>query len=46
VTATVRELDDPMLTDVWGWRLTRVEIDVTAIGPMGTLIMTITEEAS
>lgn len=46
VTTTVRELDDPMLTEVWGRRLTRVEIDVSTIGPTGTLIMTIAEEAS
>lgn len=25
---TVRELDDPMLTDVWGARLTRLDLDV------------------
>jgi hypothetical protein len=37
VTATVRELDDPYLTDVWGDRLTRLEIDVTALGQSGTL---------
>ena len=37
VTATVRELDDPYLTDVWGDRLTRLEIDVTALGPSGSL---------
>jgi len=28
--AEVRELDDPMLTSVWGPRLTRISIDVTA----------------
>ncbi len=27
---TVRLLDDPMMTDVWGERLTRVELDVSA----------------
>jgi len=26
----VRELDDPMLSDVWGSRLTRIELDVSA----------------
>ncbi len=26
---TVRELDDPMLSDVWGARLTRLDLDVT-----------------
>ncbi len=26
----VRELDDPMLTSVWGARLTRLDLDVTA----------------
>lgn len=35
-TVTVRELDDPWLTDVWGKRLTRLEIDVTALGPSGS----------
>ncbi len=40
-TTTVREMDDPMLTDVWGNRLTRIEIDVTAIGPTGMLILTV-----
>jgi len=45
VTTTVRELDDPMLTDVWGWRLTRVEIDVTAIGAAGALELTITDSS-
>jgi len=28
-TATVRELDDPQLTRVWGARLTRIELDIT-----------------
>lgn len=27
---TVRRLDDPMLSDVWGDRLTRIELDVSA----------------
>ncbi|MDP3950814.1 MAG: hypothetical protein Q8Q19_09200, partial [Microbacterium sp.] len=27
---TVRMLDDPMLSDVWGERLTRIDLDVTA----------------
>ncbi|WP_084557822.1 heparinase II/III domain-containing protein [Hamadaea tsunoensis] len=31
--ATVRVLDDPMLSDVWGERLTRLDFDVTALGP-------------
>jgi hypothetical protein len=43
---TVKELDDPMLTGVWGERLTRVEIDVTAIGDAGELVSTISGEAS
>jgi hypothetical protein len=42
-TTTVRELDDPMLRDVWGDRLTRLEIDVTASGPVGSLVLTIEE---
>lgn len=37
VTATVRDLDDPYLTDVWGERLTRLEIDVTTLGRSSTL---------
>jgi hypothetical protein len=40
---TVRELDDPMLRDVWGERLVRLEIDVTAAGPTGTLVLTVEE---
>lgn len=42
-TATVRDLDDPMLREVWGDRLTRLEIDVTALGPIGTLEVTVEE---
>ena len=37
LTATVRELDDPYLTDIWGDRLTRLELDVTGLGPVGRL---------
>lgn len=40
-TTTVRDLDDPMLRDVWGDRLTRLEIDVTALGPVGSLELTV-----
>jgi hypothetical protein len=40
---TVRELDDPMLSDVWGQRLTRLDVDVTALGPSGTLVVTVHE---
>ena len=29
VTTTVRELDDPLLANVWGARLTRIELEVT-----------------
>jgi hypothetical protein len=39
--ATVRTLDDPLLNDVWGERLTRLELDVSALGPIGTLVWTI-----
>jgi hypothetical protein len=42
-TSTVRELDDPMLTAAWGSRLTRLEIDVTALGPVGALELTVEE---
>jgi Heparinase II/III-like protein len=43
-TTTVRHLDDPMLRDVWGDRLTRLDIDVTAFGPIGTLELTMEEQ--
>jgi hypothetical protein len=43
--ATVREMDDPMLSDVWGDRLTRLEFEVTALGPAGTFVVTIQEES-
>ncbi|HZP52571.1 heparinase II/III domain-containing protein [Actinocrinis sp.] len=42
-TTTVRDLDDPMLSTVWGERLTRLEIDVTASGPAGALELTVEE---
>jgi Heparinase II/III-like protein len=42
-TTTVRALDDPMLSDVWGDRLTRLELDVTAQGPIGTIVWTLEE---
>ncbi len=34
-----------MLSDVWGDRLTRLEIDVTALGPVGTLDLTVKEHS-
>lgn len=34
----VRELDDPMLADVWGERLTRLDLDVT---PRNSVVVTI-----
>ena len=34
-----------MLSDVWGDRLTRLEIDVTALGPIGTFVWTVEEAA-
>ena len=40
---TVRMLDDPMLSNVWGDRLTRLDIDVTPLGPVGTLAWTVEE---
>lgn len=40
---TVRPLEDPMLSDVWGQRLHRLAIDVTAIGSTGTLVLTVEE---
>lgn len=42
-SASVRGLDDPLLTGVWGNRLTRLEIDVTALGQDGTLELTVEE---
>jgi hypothetical protein len=41
----VRELDDPMLSDVWTDRLTRLDIDVTALGPTASLALTIEERS-
>ena len=38
-----RQLDDPMLSGVWGERLHRLDIDVTGLGPVGTLELTIEE---
>jgi hypothetical protein len=32
-----------MLSDVWGERLTRLELDVTAQGPIGTIVWTLEE---
>lgn len=40
----VRDLDDPMLSSVWGERLTRLDIDVTGIGPIGSLELTCEEQ--
>jgi hypothetical protein len=34
----VRELDDPMLGDVWGERLTRLDLDVTAVGRLDVTV--------
>ncbi|MFD9066867.1 heparinase II/III family protein [Kitasatospora purpeofusca] len=42
-TTTVRLLDDPWLGDVWGERLTRIGIDVGALGPRGTLTWVVEE---
>jgi Heparinase II/III-like protein len=39
--ATTRVLDDPMLAGVWGQRLTRLAIDVTAIGASGTFALAV-----
>jgi hypothetical protein len=32
-----------MLSDVWGERLTRIDIDVTASGSVGTFVLTVEE---
>jgi hypothetical protein len=45
VRTTVRKLDDPMLRDVWGDRLTRLDIDLTPQGTTGTLQLTVKEQA-
>jgi hypothetical protein len=42
-TVTTQRLDDPMLTDVWGDRLTRLDIDVTPLGTVGDLELTVKE---
>lgn len=34
----VRELDDPMLSDVWGPRLTRLDLDVTTAGAVAVTV--------
>ncbi|MEV6304443.1 heparinase II/III family protein [Actinoplanes sp. NPDC051861] len=39
----VRELDDPQLSGVWGERLTRLDIDVTGLGTVGSLELTCEE---
>jgi hypothetical protein len=41
--ATARALDDPLLAGVWGERLTRLAIDVTAAGSTGTFVLTVEE---
>jgi hypothetical protein len=43
-TMTVIELDDPLLREVWGDRLTRIEINVSALEPTGTLTVTVEEQ--
>jgi hypothetical protein len=40
---TERALDDPMLSGVWGERLTLLELDVTGVGPVGTLRVKVEE---
>jgi len=44
VAVTVRKLNDPLLRDVWGDRLTRLDIDVTALGPIGSLDLSVKEQ--
>jgi hypothetical protein len=43
-TIIERKLDDPMLSDVWGDRLTRLDIDVTGLGAEAALTLTIEEQ--
>lgn len=46
-TATVRPLDDPWLSDVWGKELIRLELDITGLpGPAGTLVWTLEATSS
>jgi hypothetical protein len=40
---TERELEDPMLSDVWGDRLARLDIDVSRSEPSGTLVLNVEE---
>jgi len=42
----VRELDDPQLSDVWGKRLLRLDLDVTALGPIANLDLVVKEQQS
>ncbi|GAA1648326.1 heparinase II/III domain-containing protein [Actinoplanes couchii] len=39
----VKDLDDPMLSAVWGAKLTRIDIDVTSLGPVGTFELSVEE---
>ncbi|GIE85280.1 heparinase II/III domain-containing protein [Actinoplanes regularis] len=43
-STSVRPLDDPLISDVWGDRLTRLEIDVSGLGSNGTLDLTVKEQ--
>ena len=40
---TERLLDDPMLADVWGDRLTLLALDVSQLGPAGSFRLTVEE---
>lgn len=40
---TEQVLDDPMLSGVWGHRLTRLELDVTASEPIGEIVVNVEE---
>jgi hypothetical protein len=41
---TVHRLADPLLRKVWGDRLTRLEIYVTPLGPVGSLALSVKEQ--
>jgi hypothetical protein len=41
---TVRGLTDPLMREVWGGRLTRLDIDVTALGPVASLTLNVKEQ--
>jgi hypothetical protein len=43
-TVAGRELTDPALSSVWGERLTRLDLDVSGLGPVAGLVLTVREQ--